>query len=648
MASTTELLRDKLIEYAPIIAKMSISKVSHSFDQKLLQKKIDQYVRRSIHYNSRMKTIVFRNQEKTIWDLYIPATIKHKYTKETVKIEEKISFFLQKNTRVLITDSAGMGKSTISKYMFLEAVKARIAIPVLVELRKLNQKTGIFEFVLNEIGGIEDGPEMEAFKKLFDQGEFIFFLDGFDEISVENKATVTSGLVEFMRRYLNNRFFVTSRPENEISSLGVFEGYEVVPLEPEEAYNLIEKYDQKGEISKSLIKYLRKKEGRKDSLRTFLANPLMTTLLYEAFAFKQKLPFKKCIFYDQVFDALYESHDLTKEGGYVHSKVSGLDIDSFHAVMRCFGQVSGKTGAVEYTRSELLGLLTDVKKILVGVTFKEADLLQDLTKAVPMLIKEGDSYRWTHKSFQDYFFACYICRDSEDRKKKMFQKISRGNLITRFRNVLDFCFEMDYKTFRHTVLRELLLEYVNYFENAYFSFIGKIPMEDINIRKGFAFRREYICLDGEELDIRSENVVGECLKIIEKENIQISAGYEPNTLYAWTGKGRKQSKGIIFDRLTYVYGTAETSLIDFLGEHEEKIFYKKLKRSEKLLKFPSGTKAIKIDDNINNFFNTLENFKISTDYMDCGLSIDISLVKTLIEQINIEIHVSSIDPFEGM
>ena len=75
----------------------------------------------------------------------------------------------------------------------------------------------------------------------------------------------------------------------------------------------------------------------------FLANPLLVSLLFKAFEYKQQVPFKKHVFYRQVYDALYHHHDLTKEPGFERKKHSGLDLEDFHRVLRA--TVSRRFGA---------------------------------------------------------------------------------------------------------------------------------------------------------------------------------------------------------------------------------------------------------------------------------------------------------------
>jgi hypothetical protein len=52
----------------------------------------------------------------------------------------------------------------------------------------------------------------------------------------------------------------------------------------------------------------------------YLTNPLLVSMLFAAFDFKQTIPLKKHLFYEQVYDAYFEKHDLTKGDSYKASE----------------------------------------------------------------------------------------------------------------------------------------------------------------------------------------------------------------------------------------------------------------------------------------------------------------------------------------
>ena len=147
-------------------------------------------------------------------------------------------------------------------------------------------------------------------------------------------------------------------------------------------------------------------ETEMKSISEFLTNPLLVSLLFTAFQHKQTIPFKKHIFYRQVYDANFESHDLTKGDSYTHDKYTKLEIDDFHRVLRHLGFSCLKQNQkIEFTKDEILSLIHNARVFCVDLDFSESDFLKDLLSTVPLFSKDGIYYRWAHKSLQDYFAA---------------------------------------------------------------------------------------------------------------------------------------------------------------------------------------------------------------------------------------------------
>src|SRR5262249_41244255 len=152
-----------------------------------------------------------------------------------------------------------------------------------------------------------------------------------------------------------NHYIMTSRPESALASFSSFAGFQMQPLRITEAFELIRKYDDSGELAEQLISKIQGETLH--NIREFLTNPFLVSLLYKSYDYKPTIPFKKHIFYRQVYDSLFESHDLSKDGGYIRPKHSKLDIEDFHRILRSLGFITVKLGKVEYEKDEILNLI---------------------------------------------------------------------------------------------------------------------------------------------------------------------------------------------------------------------------------------------------------------------------------------------------
>lgn len=426
--------------------------------------------------------MAFKERVKKLKDIYIPLTIypvDNKKEKKLTKIEGYPKELLDKYGRILITDTAGMGKSTLMKRMFLDVIDGQFGIPIFIELRRLNENNDILNEVAIQLGGLNDGFDKGILETLFVDGEFIFFFDGYDEISSSNKAFVTRNIQDFVAKAPNNKYILTSRPEEELACFGEFQEFRIRELKKVESYDLLRKYDISGKTSRLLISKL--ETGNYSMINEFLKNPLLVSLLFAAFDFKQTIPLKKHIFYRQVFDAYFDSHDLSKGDSYVHEKKSNLDLDDFDKVMRKIGYECLRKQKIEFEKDELLNIIDSAKSGFSNLNFASTSLLGDLLKAVPLFCQDGMYYKWVHKSLQEYFAAEFIYKDSKNNQDAILTTLYKSKKIDLYINLLDLYFDIDPVGFQKNIVKPLLESYVEYYEKFYFH-SDVISSEAVNLR----------------------------------------------------------------------------------------------------------------------------------------------------------------------
>lgn len=438
-----------------------------------LEECLSEYLLRCYAKNNIMTTIVFGKLHKTLDDLYFPLTLEE-YRNEDKKwiVNENCYDILEVYNRLLIVDMAGMGKSTIVKYFACQGINLNKSIPIVIELRKLGKNQTILEYIQKQINSLNKNIKIEEIVNILVKGHFVIFFDGYDEIANENKSDVLDTIQEFTSKANNTKIVITSREEDDLNSLGEFKCVNIKPLTEEEAYKLIEKYDNHGEVSEKLIKRL-EEDSSMDVLREFLQNPLLVSLLYKTFEYKEEIPYKKIGFYEQVYVALFNDHDKTKGSAYVHEKKTKLDKYQFEQILRAFGFLCLKKDKVEYSDQLIHQLLEQSIKRFGWLKISVDDFLSDVTHAVPFIQKDGNEYKWVHKSFMEYFASCFICFDNKKLEEKHLNKMISEEYGMKYYNVLDFCYELDTLGFRRYVIWPYFKNYIEgfkyYFENEYFN-----------------------------------------------------------------------------------------------------------------------------------------------------------------------------------
>lgn len=327
-------------------------------------------------------------------------------------------------------------------------------------------------------------------KDLIKDLPLVYLFDGLDEVSVDNKEYIIKELRVFIDQLSDPKILITSRKESYLSDFYDFTRYEINSLSEKEAFSLISKYDPKSDVSKKLISGIQ--QSRDEGLKEFLSTPLYVSLLFCAYRHKTVIPQKKHLFYSQVYEALFEAHDLSKEVGFVRPKFSKLDSSEFHFLLRRLGFWCLKNGGkIEFQKDELEIVVSDIISKANGVKTSAVNFVKDLTTTVPLFIKEGSSIRWSHKSLMEYFSSMFICNDIKENQKVILLHFYHSNNWSTYRNVFELCSDIDFSSMRASVVKEVLSDFVEYHNNNYMDIANKrISFLEVEKRKSFSFVRK--------------------------------------------------------------------------------------------------------------------------------------------------------------
>ena len=483
-----DVFRKKVVNKIVLACNVNIPHLSSHFKR---------YLKRTYQKYDSANTLAFPNQGRCLRDIYAPLTlVREGIKKDGEKFEYKIDQYpddlFSARKKVLIRDTAGMGKSTVLKFLFLEAVDKEKGIPFIIELRNLSRKHSVLNEIRQQLKSLTKEFAEDLLLELLNnrEGNFIFLFDGYDEIAESERAAVTADLRSFIEQVGDNTFVLTSRADFALPSFGEFASYRIRPLDVEESYQLLRKYDSNGETSAKLVEKL--KSEKDDRISVFLQNPLLTSLLFIGYNYTPEIPMEVHLFYYQVYEALFNKHDQSKDGTYVHEKRSGYTCDEFACFLRAFAYVCfTKTGQPSFSKADF-GSYVKEAKVLAGLRKGKIEALQhDLLQAVPLMQVEGQWVRWVHKSFMEYFAADYIHRyllKKENYVRDLAAKKDVSNSI----GLLDFFADLDEQTFKVSVLVPVLREFVKFIDRPIKS-VKKVTREQeqrIRRRRQFLFHRQ--------------------------------------------------------------------------------------------------------------------------------------------------------------
>jgi len=512
----------KIVRLKEWVTKQDIKNkvIDNAFENKFAE-----YLARTYDRCQQINVLIFPNRQIRLTSIYLPLTIISKGAFSVLGIKEefyssssvslKIDSFSKSDIepfkKILISDSAGMGKSTLSKWICMKTLENNLAIPVLIELRNLKANYTILDEIYDQLNPIDQVFDKELIIKFLELGQFLIILDGFDELPNDNIEQIIKDIRRFIDKTPENWFIMTSRPEGALTSFGDFELFNIKPLKTEEAFALIRKYDviSPVKVGESLIVNIQNKLGQVSEL---LTNPFLVSLLYSVYAFNKDIPDDKVTFYEEIFQALYKKHDLSKDG-WTRPKKSKLSILQFKILLRQLAFDTARKGQVTYSESEILEFIEAAKAKCPGINTNADDFLDDLLKAVPLFQRDGLKIKWGHKSIQDFFASDFI-NYSAKKEQILHWILNVGR--EGFLNVIDFYIEQDFNTFRKVVIYKLLKEFISHFESSYNN-IKCVSQADINERRTLTFDIE-ILFTNNNSPIKVENILDYAEKIIPGYN----------------------------------------------------------------------------------------------------------------------------------
>lgn len=652
-------MSDESVIIATLIGKIGEVLVGKTLDESLkkkinpkrdIHKLIHSYVKKRMKRLLVINTIVLGNRRILLDDIYIPLRICN--DREEYFIDCYPEKLFKEHSNVLITDTAGMGKSTLLKKLYFSSIYQDLGIPFLIEMRRLSDSESLFSHILKELKIEEGGPEMDAINYLFENGGFVFFFDGYDEISDDRKSFVSDAIHKFTEDYFDeNRFFLTSRPEPGLIEFGSFSEFSIQGLQEEESFELIRKYDRSQTVSSLLIQKL--KEPQFYGLKDFLKNPLLTSLLYRAFEYKNKIPIRKNQFYRQVYDANFEAHDLTKGGAYFRPKRSNLDTEDFHRVLRFIGFECFQRQKVEFdNRDSILSVISNAKKYYNLSNFKPSDFLDDLLKAVPLFNKDGNYYKWNHRSIQEYFAAQFIFMDSKNDQRKILEKLYYHKSLRYYFHTLELYADTDPVSFRNVIELQFLRDYLTHYDDSVLK-IGKSSKE-IEKRIDHLFYRKIKLVqdsqlkflevdrtfDSEEITDEEDNLeINENL-LMDLHSINFNDDVFDEPISNWRSQGvltwPRFSSNTFMSRFINIKVEISEILYNMGRRYISKQKYGTFRDIEVIISKDNQDRVFEMNFDPNLWFNQNKMLKTINNLLDCNQSIyrfDVELVKKEIKEI---------------
>jgi hypothetical protein len=364
---------------------------------------------------SQSRTFFIRSEPAYLYDFYIPLALKHN---NTIYNTPDITTVTRNSKYSIIIATAGSGKSVFMKHLLLNSLLNKWKIPLFIELRHLNEHNGNLEDFLYSQVSDSLRVERDIFNRALKAGLFVLLLDGLDEVKPARRPSVARDLFAMQDKYDELNIILSSRPDSTLGGWPHFKIFKVEPLSLVQAINLVKKLPFDAEIKSTFVADLETTLYNQHS--TFASNPLLLSIMLLTYGQSLSIPKKVSVFYNQAYEALFERHDALK-GNYKRERRTTLDILDFAKVFSGFCLYSFDQRQFEFSHTESLDLIERAQR-LVRIPCNKGDYLSDAKESVGILLDEGLSIVFPHRSFQEYFAARFIAEAPADMQSKLIDK----------------------------------------------------------------------------------------------------------------------------------------------------------------------------------------------------------------------------------
>ena len=434
--------------------------------------KIKKYLNNAKNKYSTIKTLLYNDEPKPFYDFYvcndierrIPITGAGGAAHRIVNLENvTIQSLSQYHRFVILSGTGGLGKSMMMRHLLLDTIEKYdelSIIPIFIPLKDFDEMLySLIEYIHSKVRSLFGEVTQEQFESLLIYGKCLLLFDGLDEVSSVNVKQVDREIENFTDRYPKNVYIISSRPYQSFISYSRFTVLQLKPFTKNQALRLIDNLEFRLDEPTVKEKFRRELVAKLFfTHRAFIENPLLLTIMLLTFEQYAEVPSKMHLFYREAFAALAVKHDASK-GAYKRTLKTELSAEKFADY---FAEMCSRTYydvKFELSRDEFEKYFYELNERIRSndKSVTASDFLFDLCSNLCLMYYESGKYRFTHRSFQEYFCALYFSKQ-KDRNLKSIGDFFE-NQQTRIRG--DKTLHMLYDMIPDKVEEYIFLPYLN-------------------------------------------------------------------------------------------------------------------------------------------------------------------------------------------
>lgn len=379
-------------------------------------------------------TLLSPEKAKMIGSFFHPPKVLCADNNET-RIENLIN--INGKSGILIQGRLGQGKSILLKYLQFLELNTGNTLPIFLELRKIKNAAQIISEARSKLNLLGLPASRKLFDFLLSEGRVSLFLDGFDELSLEDRLQFNDSLSEICLKYPSVKLLVTSRYNTEVSTNTNFKKYSISLMKEEDIAPFIKKILN----DESLFNPIISKISESDQFDfEVLDTPLLITWFIVVYNRRLKIPKTKLGFYEDLFLAILSRHDGFK-GSYNRPTKSKLSDDEIKSVFCALCYVTRKAEIRVFSSDEIKSYVQQALNICEFHSIAAGDFVYDLTHVTCLLKQDGLEYEFIHESVVQYFSASFLKSITEENAIEFYS--NRISDWAKFEGELGFLSQID-------------------------------------------------------------------------------------------------------------------------------------------------------------------------------------------------------------
>lgn len=390
-----------------ILAKFKVDSIAGKYHDKIISRILT------------FKTLNGDGKDVKLNEIYYPLGITRNSDLANITINNGV--ILKFDGCICITGSAGQGKTTIMRKLFVEELIFGERFPFFLTLRDVDfdKKKSCVELLLEHLNDCGIDCINEEVTELVSSGKIIIFFDGFDEINQVDRLKALK-VIENLHLIHSCPSIITTRPDTELANVTGLECYKVNKLSWEDIDGIIRKVVHDTAYAKTMLNTL---EGN-SFIRDAISTPILVSIFILTYDSFNDEPKNITDFYDTIFSSLIFKHDKSKN--FKRIRLSSLNNHKLEECFSIFSFLSLADGISTFTDALIRKYFHDASKFL-GEEESSENLMYDIISGTNLVVIDGhDRYVYIHRSIQEYFAAKCISVFDEENKEEFYTNCIGG------------------------------------------------------------------------------------------------------------------------------------------------------------------------------------------------------------------------------